>query len=281
MKKPKPQTKKQKLIDEYNKARKNLIRNIKSLEQRGYILPENYIPAKPKNISQGSINKIKKYNDERYRKASIVDYTRPIETEDGVSFPIVKGARSKDVEKDNRKMYGKEWVQMNENFEANSGGKSVKPKQTPTGEPVEYDDYDAGGASDNRYESEPTAGNTATFDVYGAIMELLSFIPSYIYVNVNGKWTFHETESDVNKLTEIWEDSVYRAGENDTLEYLEEDIKQSAPRISEIVRAIQYDSNGEEAYYNYLRELADILSFGKRLTWGDYEKLELGMDDVE
>lgn len=281
MKKSKPQTKKQKLIDEYNKARKNLIRNIKSLEQRGYIVPENYIPDKPKKISQGSINKIKKYNDERYRKASIVDYTRPIETEDGVSFPIVKGAHTHDVEKDNRKMYGKEWAQMNENFEADSGGKLVKPKQTPTDEPVEHDDYDTGGTSDNRYESEPTADNTATFDVYGTIMEMLSFIPAYIYINVNGKWTFHETESDVNKLTEIWEDSVYRAGENDTLEYLEEDIKQNAPRIAEIVRAIQYDSNGEEAYYNYLRELADILSFGKRLTWGDYEKLELGMDDVE
>ena len=281
MKKSKPQTKKQKLIDEYNNARKNLIRNIKSLEQRGYIVPENYIPDKPKNISQGSINKIKKYKDERYRKASIVDYTRPIETEDGVSFPIVKGARSQDVEKANRKMYGKEWVQMNENFEADSGGKAVKPKQTPTDEPVEYDDYGTGRTSDNRYESEPTADNTAPFDVYGAIMEMLSFIPSYIYVNVNGKWTFHETESDVNKLTEIWEDSVYRAGENDTLEYLEEDIKRNDPRISEIVRAIQYDSISEEVYYNYLRELADILSFGKHLTWDDYEKLELGMGDVE
>lgn len=281
MKKSKPQTKKQKLIDEYNKARKNLIRNIKSLEQRGYIVPDNYIPDKPKNISQGSINKIKKYNDERYRKASIVDYTRPIETEGGVSFPIVKGARSQDVEKDNRKMYGKEWVQMNEDFEADSGGKAVKPKQAPTDETFEHDDYGTGGASGNRYDNEPTADNTATFDVYGAIMELLSFIPSYIYINVNGKWVFHETESDVNKLVEIWEDTVYNAGETDTQEYLEEDIKQNAPRIAEIVRAIQYDSNGEEAYYNYLRELADILSFGKRLTWGDYEKLELGMDDVE
>lgn len=40
------------------------------MEKRGYILPKNYVPKIPKNVTQKSIDYLKKKNEQRYQKAT-------------------------------------------------------------------------------------------------------------------------------------------------------------------------------------------------------------------
>ena len=57
-------------IDEYRKARKNLLQNIRRLEKRGYDVSKIKIPDIPKRITQKSIKKLKEINEQRYNKAT-------------------------------------------------------------------------------------------------------------------------------------------------------------------------------------------------------------------
>lgn len=62
------------LIGEYGKERTRIMRAIGRLEKRGYILDENVLPKAPKNITKGSINKLKKITTkELYNKAEFLD----------------------------------------------------------------------------------------------------------------------------------------------------------------------------------------------------------------
>lgn len=60
-------------ITAYNKVRQRLKEQIKRLESRGYILPENIIPEKPKRITQASVRRLEKITlDTLYKKAEAV-----------------------------------------------------------------------------------------------------------------------------------------------------------------------------------------------------------------
>lgn len=54
---------------EYKAVRERFTSNIRSAKKRGYIFPENYVPAIPKNITDKSINRLLKLNTQRYEKA--------------------------------------------------------------------------------------------------------------------------------------------------------------------------------------------------------------------
>ena len=60
-------------ITAYNKARQRLKRQIKRLEKRGYILPENIAPEKPKKITVASVRRLEKITLQKlYEKAEAV-----------------------------------------------------------------------------------------------------------------------------------------------------------------------------------------------------------------
>lgn len=62
-----------KTVTAYNKVRQLLKRRIKRLESRGYILPDNIIPDKPKRITQASVRRLEKITlDTLYKKAYAV-----------------------------------------------------------------------------------------------------------------------------------------------------------------------------------------------------------------
>ena len=62
----------------YRSVRSNYLRNIRSMENRGYNFDKNPRPAIPKRITEGSIRKLQRLNENRYNNAYIV-------TEDGIA----------------------------------------------------------------------------------------------------------------------------------------------------------------------------------------------------
>ena len=62
--------KQRELNRQYYNARRNYIRNIKSLEDRGYDVSALNIPDKPQKITEGSIRRIKDLNEKRYKKST-------------------------------------------------------------------------------------------------------------------------------------------------------------------------------------------------------------------
>lgn len=57
----------------YRAARENYLRNLRSLENRGYIFDRDMRPAIPKKITAGSVRRIEKMNQGRYNHAYLVD----------------------------------------------------------------------------------------------------------------------------------------------------------------------------------------------------------------
>lgn len=61
-------------VDEYKKELSRIKKLTKSLEDRGYVLPENITPKTPKKITDASVRKLKSITpDKLYEKASYVD----------------------------------------------------------------------------------------------------------------------------------------------------------------------------------------------------------------
>lgn len=58
------------VIKQYFNERRKLIRNVKSLEQRGYNVSKIAVPEIPKTISEASVRKIIGINESRYKKAT-------------------------------------------------------------------------------------------------------------------------------------------------------------------------------------------------------------------
>lgn len=58
------------LKEEYNRVRKNLLQNIRRMKERGFELPSKYVPQIPKKITEKSIARLKKLNENRYKRAT-------------------------------------------------------------------------------------------------------------------------------------------------------------------------------------------------------------------
>lgn len=86
--------KQRELNRQYYNARRNYIRNIKSLEDRGYDVSALNIPDKPQKITEGSIRKIKELNEKRYKKSSF----EIIDTETG-DFKTISGTEARKIER--------------------------------------------------------------------------------------------------------------------------------------------------------------------------------------
>lgn len=83
---------------EYNKNRRRIKQAINRLEKRGYIVPENILPKKPKRITNASVRRLEKINlDFIYKKSRFVDVTT------GEIFEGIQGKeREKQLKKENR-----------------------------------------------------------------------------------------------------------------------------------------------------------------------------------
>lgn len=56
--------------DEYMRVRKALQRRVSSYKKKGYTVPENYVPAIPKNVREGSIRRIERLSQKLSIKAT-------------------------------------------------------------------------------------------------------------------------------------------------------------------------------------------------------------------
>jgi len=86
--------KQRELNRQYYNARRNYIRNIKSLEDRGYDVSALNIPNVPQRIEEGSIRRIKDLNEKRYKKATF----EIIDTETG-DFKTISGTEARKIER--------------------------------------------------------------------------------------------------------------------------------------------------------------------------------------
>lgn len=86
--------KQRELNRQYYNARRNYIRNIKSLEARGYDVSALNIPNVPQRIEEGSIRRIKDLNEKRYKKATF----EIIDTETG-DFKTISGTEARKIER--------------------------------------------------------------------------------------------------------------------------------------------------------------------------------------
>ncbi len=67
-------TEKQAMLNaQYRAVRSNYLRNIRSMEQRGYVFDRDVRPDIPKKITPGSIRRLEKLNKNRYDHAYLVD----------------------------------------------------------------------------------------------------------------------------------------------------------------------------------------------------------------
>lgn len=59
---------------EYNKERRRIERQINRMSKRGYDVKENVLPARPKRVTQASVNRLKKITTPKlYEKSSYID----------------------------------------------------------------------------------------------------------------------------------------------------------------------------------------------------------------
>lgn len=135
-------------ITAYNKARQRLKRQIKRLENRGYILPENIIPEKPKKITEASVRRLEKITLQKlYEKAEAV------QTDTG---EIISGV---DYRKQERSQSAKKAAKTREQKKYKTDHKTV------TEDDITYEEdsfqYDASGtgytSTSNEYEYIPTS----------------------------------------------------------------------------------------------------------------------------
>lgn len=63
-------SKQSELAKAYRSARANYLRNIRSMQNRGYVFDKDPIPKIPKRITEGSIRNIQRLNQRRYNKAT-------------------------------------------------------------------------------------------------------------------------------------------------------------------------------------------------------------------
>lgn len=57
----------------YRAVRSNYLRNIRSMERRGYVFERDMRPSIPKRITEGSIRRLQRLNEGRYSHAYLVD----------------------------------------------------------------------------------------------------------------------------------------------------------------------------------------------------------------
>lgn len=63
-------SKQSELAKAYRSARANYLRNVRSMQNRGYVFDKDPIPKIPKRITEGSIRNIQRLNQRRYNKAT-------------------------------------------------------------------------------------------------------------------------------------------------------------------------------------------------------------------
>lgn len=85
-------------LDEYRKARKNLLQNLRRMKQRGYDISSIKVPDIPKRITEKAIKKLEDINKQRYDKAKF-SYLKYSKKKKEYTWETVKGKRGQKVEK--------------------------------------------------------------------------------------------------------------------------------------------------------------------------------------
>lgn len=97
----------------YNKERRRIERQISRMEQRGYLVPENILPSRPKKVTQASVRRLSKLNTQKlYEKSEYVNantgeivsgkYGRTLERQESARKGAEKrlGKKSKNVSRE-------------------------------------------------------------------------------------------------------------------------------------------------------------------------------------
>lgn len=227
-----PKKKKQSAVQQaYNKELRRIKQFINRAEKRGYLIPENIIPKRPKRITSRSVESLRKINPEKiYKKSRFVD------TETG---EILKGLAGREYER------------------SKSAKKAAKTRKSK--KKAEQDFWSGGGRPITPEEADIIRGQNAV----EMIRDRLSAEGGITYETYGGQIRRRQKEvvkavNDAkNKLLSMFERMIEQEG----IEAIGKRLNQYAEQITEILDMLSYASKSV-AVYSATSQLIQILTAG-------------------
>lgn len=247
--------KKQSVVQQaYNKELRRIKQFINRAEKRGYLIPENIIPKRPKRVTSRSVESLRKINPEKIYKKS-----RYVDTETG---EIIKGLAGREYERSKA---------------AKKAAKTRKIKKQ-----AEEDFWSGGGRPITPDEADIIRGQ----NIVEMIRDRLSAEGGITYETYGGKIRRRQQEvvkavNDAkNKLLLLLERIIEQEG----IAELGKRLNDYAEEITEILDLLSYASKSM-AVYSATSQLMQILTTGNMsisdLASADIiDEYEDGMDDV-
>ena len=252
----KKQTKTQKL-------KSTVLRQIRSMEKRGYIVPSDVI----KSIKSANYSRLASYHKDRYKRLYKESYARDTETGEiisGYKKKISRGWRKKEKYVDFSDLAG--------TFDPETG-EIYKPEPNETHQTQEERDYytRTGNNQDGQLpdDSDVILGNV----VDDFISQLSQDVPDYYYTS-NGKkkhvnpFLKEEIQKTQNTLLNL----VYNEIFADRKEELAWRLQNNASEVSDLIRKLYTDSNSSAIQMSRAR-LAQIIA-GRNLSMNELMDLE-------
>ena len=97
------------LIKEYRRVRSNYLSRLRDWSKKGFIFSDEATPAIPQKITQGSINRLKRYNEDIFRRA-----TGYIDFYDNKIYTVKEGRKR--YRKDIKRLRGSGWENIPEGY---------------------------------------------------------------------------------------------------------------------------------------------------------------------
>lgn len=183
-----------KLQHEYAKQEKRIKSLLRRAEKRGYIIPDNIMPEKPKRITRKSIERLQYLKPERlYAKMEYVIHQ---------TGEVISGTKGRELERQSAALKGMKSKKKRLNTlkklynEYGLDEKDLTGKYTPTEEPERYVIHDIGGENPDKgeFNLEDELGKVMYDNFVEGIMETL---PSKLYEMV--MWALYEVIEEVGR----------------------------------------------------------------------------------
>lgn len=97
------------LIEEYRRVRRNYLARLRSWSKKGFIFSDEAVPAIPQTIKQGSINRLKRYNETIFARA-----TGYIDFYDNKIYTVKEGRKR--YREDLKRLKGGGWENIPEGY---------------------------------------------------------------------------------------------------------------------------------------------------------------------
>lgn len=191
------------IVKQYFTERRKLIRNVKSLEQRGYDVSKITVPEIPKTISPASVRKIMGINESRYKKASH-EVSQIVRDKKGNEKLVTKNVSGTQYRKQEQSIAGqKASATKKENIYKD---KRERVSRRITGSEIEERNPDL-SYTYNMYKEKPSEepeveGETLEGEVE-ALYDYLDSTPSEYY---SGEYAMNPESGEIKPASEISEE---------------------------------------------------------------------------